>query len=218
MNIPFLDKVYILHHRAFKARLRLLARRLADEGVTDFEVVDMYPPVGIDYEKCVEGWEAFEDIDIIHPYGAYRNSPKKISRGSLSLVLKHLYCYRDQIKNNYSNILILEDDCLIPHHFADYITANMLEFNRLLNTEGTEMLMMGTSHDYVSKKKNGKCVQYDFNQKCRCTHAYVVNIGVTPTLLDDFKPINLPIDFKLNEIMQLNDIKVAWSEPGLKQK
>jgi len=218
MKIPIVDKIYILHHRGFKKRLAILTRRLSEEGITDYEIVDRYPPEMVDYAKHIDGWDKFVDIDIVHPYGVYRNFSQKISRGSLSLVLKHLHCYIDQVKNNYSNILILEDDCLIPAGFLNYVTENMIGFNDLLNTEGTSMLMMGTSHHYVSKKQNGKCVQYDVNQKCRCTHAYAVNISVTNTLLDNFHPINLPIDFKLNEIMQLKDIKVAWSEPGIKQR
>ena len=55
------------------------------------------------------------------------------------------------------------------------------------------------------------------NQKTRCTHAYINNIMATKKILKNIYPINLPIDFKLNEIIQIENIKVAWSEPGLNQ-
>ena len=216
-DIIGLDKIYVLNHISFGNRRDVIEKRLKEENI-EYKLVQNYPPEEIDYEKELIGYEKFEDIDIIHPYGEYRNFSKKISVGSLSLVLKHLWCYRDQIENQYENILILEDDCHIPSNFNKYLNGNMKDYLELKETSGVGMLMVGMSHHFISKNLiPGKYAHYSENQKCRCTHGYIVNINTTKIILENFHPINLPIDFKLNEIMQLKDIKVAWSEPGLNQ-
>jgi len=214
--IKGLDKIYVLNHSDFVSRRERIVSKLNKQNI-DYQLVQNFHPNEIEYEKELEGWENFEDIDIVHPYGVYRNFSKKISIGSLSLVLKHLWCYKDQISNGYENVLILEDDVQIPKNFKDYLENNMKEYIQLIDSEGVGVLMMGKSHHFISKNSNGKCVRYDKNQKCRCTHAYVLNINTTKIILDRFDIINLPIDFKLNEIMVIEDIKVAWAEPGLIQ-
>ena len=55
-------------------------------------------------------------------------------------------------------------------------------------------------------------------QKTRCTHAYIISKPCADIMLSAFKNYNLPIDFKMNEIIQLTGLKVFWYEPGLKQK
>jgi hypothetical protein len=37
-------------------------------------------------------------------------------------------------------------------------------------------------------------------------------------MLNRFQNFNLPIDFKMNEVIQLETINVWWYEPGIKQK
>ena len=212
-----LDKIYVLNHFDFRERRERIENKLKSENI-EYQLVQNYHSSEIDYEKELEGWKKFEDVDIVHPYGVYRNFSKKISVESLSLVLKHIWCYRDQISNNYQNVLILEDDAQIPNNFKNYLNENMKEYLYLLENDDIGMLMVGMSHHFISKKQNGKCVQYAENQKCRCTHAYIINIETTKKVLNRFSIINLPIDFKLNEIIAIENIKVAWSEPGIIQR
>lgn len=211
-----LDNIYLLHHIDFKYRKDKIENRLLEENVK-VEWVENYLPDDIDYEKELINHEVFEDIDIIHPYGIYRNFSKKISINSLSLVLKHLWCYKDQLLNNYENVLILEDDVEIIPNFNDYLDNVMMEFNKLKTENDVEMVMLGTSHYFTAKKTENNFIYYNEHQKTRCTHAYILNISATKKIVEKFTIINLPIDFKLNEIIQITNIKVAWAEPGLKQ-
>ena len=209
-----IDKIYVLHHKDFTKRKEFIENRLKEEDI-EFEFVENFLPEEIDYEKELENWENFPKIDVMHPYGVYANFSKKISAGSLSLVLKHLWCFKEQIKHNYENILILEDDANIPPSFKNLLYKIMVEFKE----SDSEMVMVGTSHHFQSKNITpGRIVHDGPNQKTRCTHAYIINISITQKLIDGFNIINLPIDFKLNEIIQLEDIKVAWVEPGITQK
>lgn len=217
MKIKNLDKIYVLNHVDFHKRREVIENSLKKEGI-EYELVQMYHPNDIDYEKELLNWEIFEPVDIVQPHGIYQNFSKKISMGSLSLVLKHKWCYIDQIKNNYKTVLILEDDALIPDNFNEFLEKNVDEFIEMNKNESIGMLMVGTSHNFnVHNTTDGKYVYYNENQKTRCTHAYILDIDTTKKILPRFNIINLPIDFKLNEIIQVEGIKVAWTQPGLIQ-
>ncbi len=211
-----LDKIFVLNHSDFVDRRKKISDALAVEQL-EFEIVDKYHPDEIDYEKELIGWEEYKKILIRQPYNSYVNFSKKISIGSLSLVLKHLWCYREQVSRGYEHILILEDDCSIQKGFKEFLEKNFNDFISLRN-ENVGMLMLGSYENFVSKAINdNKSCYYSPNQKTRCTHAYIINMETAKKLIRNFKPINLPIDFKLNEIIEIEDIKVAWSEPGLPQ-
>jgi len=217
MKIENLDKIYVLNHSDFEQR-RIKIESILKEQDIEYELVQSFHPKNIDYEKELNGWENFEPITIKHPYGQYENFSKKISINSLSLVLKHKWCFTEQIKNNYKTILILEDDVDIPNNFFSFLNKNIIEFIDMNKNESVGMLMIGTSHNYLTKnKKENKFIHYNQNQKTRCTHAYLIDIETTKKVLPRFNTINLPIDFKLNEIIQVESIKVAWTEPGLNQ-
>jgi hypothetical protein len=54
-------------------------------------------------------------------------------------------------------------------------------------------------------------------QKTRCTHCYIISSEAAQKMIEGFGNINLPIDFKMNEVIQINRMKIGWVEPGLKQ-
>lgn len=211
-----LDKIYVLNHSDFTERKEYIEIKLKEQNI-DFELVQRFHPKDIDYEKEINGWENFSDIEIVQSHGSYKNFSEKITTGQLSLLLKHKWCIENQLENKYENILILEDDCEIPPNFVDFLNQNMKEFLELKDKENVTVLMVGGYLFFVSKSKETGLVRYYENQKTRCTHAYIVNINAAEKILKNFTVMNLPIDFKLNEIMQIENIKVAWTEPGLKQ-
>jgi GR25 family glycosyltransferase involved in LPS biosynthesis len=214
-----IDKIYVLNHSDFINRRRFIENRLYSQNI-DFELVQTYHPNEIDYDKEMAGWEKFEDIDILCTTSKYRNFSQKLNVGSLSLNLKHIWCYKNQIENNYENVLILEDDADIPDNFKQYIEDNMEEFLKLKEEIGVGMMMLGNCFDFLTANKHERFNHtfYNVNQKTRCTHAYVINLDTTKKILSRFKNHNLPIDFKLAEIIQIEDIKVSWSEPSIWQK
>lgn len=140
----------------------------------------------------------------------------KIKVSELSLYLKHLYCFEDQIKNNYQNVLILEDDLLIPseYNFIDYVNYCIREYKKM----NADMMFLGSCCDIkVNNIRRNKYVYLNKNQLTRCTHVYTVNIEAAKKIITKVHPKNMPIDFKLNEIIIVENLKVAWTEPSLKQ-
>jgi len=209
-----MDKIFVLHHPPLKNRKSYLLN-----GFKTFDIdVEWVESFGIeeikdDYKKYVSKKEDFFQGTIIHPYGQYKNFIKKITLSELSLYLKHKYCFEQQLKHGYETILILEDDILLTTNFKEYLNNHIKEF---ISKKG-DMLIMGRSHRFEVKKINGKHIHIHPHNKTRCTHAIAYNKKCLDKILQNIDIINLPIDFKLNEIIQKENLSVYWSKPGLLQ-
>lgn len=212
-----LNKTYLLHHRdeKFKKRYDYISERLKEENI-DYEVIDSHHPDNINYNELMIGYETHPQIIIEQLFNmSYMNFSKKISVGSLSLVLKHMDCWKKLLENNFDYILVLEDDAEIPNNFSETINNIMSE----VDSNNCELVMIGTTDGFVSPNINrNNLLHFNKFQKTRCTHAYIISKSCAKKMLDGFLNFNLPIDFKMNEVIQLTDIKVWWYEPGIKQK
>jgi GR25 family glycosyltransferase involved in LPS biosynthesis len=212
-----IDKIYLLHHPdvKFKKRFEYISNRLNDEKL-QFEVIDSHHPHEIDYDNLMIDYEKTQSLTIEQIKGySYQNFYKKISKESLSLILKHLECWKHQIEENFEYVLVFEDDCEIPENFSQTLENIMTE----IHNKNCELVMIGTAFDFVSPNKiEGEKIHYHPFQKTRCTHCYIMNKTCAEKMIDGFKNFNLPIDFKMNEIIQYEKIQVYWYEPGLKQK
>lgn len=213
-----LDKVFLLHHRnnSFSKRYDYISKRLNEENI-EYQIIDSFSPDEIDYENIVRNYLEFIPmrIDQIGNH-SYNNFSKKISSASTSLVLKHMDCWKKQIENNYEYCLILEDDCEIPYSFTEKLNSIMIE----VKNHKSNLVMVGTAFDFKSPSniETDKNIYYHQKQKTRCTHAYIISKDCANKMINGFSNINLPIDFKMNEVIQLENIEVYWYEPGLKQK
>jgi len=209
-----IDKIFVLHHPPLKNRKEYLLKELSKyemevEWVEDFGIEEIKDK----YDEYTSRKDEFYRGKIITPRRQYKNFSKKISLSELSLYLKHRYCFQQQKQHGYNTILILEDDIVCIKEFSDYIHNHITEFQ---NEEG-DMLIMGKSHNFNIKRKTGKYIHHHPHYKTRCTHAIAYNKKCIDRLLNNIDIINLPIDFKLNEIIQKESLKVYWSAPGILQ-
>jgi GR25 family glycosyltransferase involved in LPS biosynthesis len=209
-------QVFVLHHRDFRNRGEKIFERLKEEGI-DYQIIDGFSPDEINYEDYTQNYEKFEDI-IVYQLGplSYRNSSRKISPVDLSLILKHCHSWDYQYKNAIEFALIMEDDCDIPQNFSQLIDRVIKESEVL----GLDLVMLGSfpSPLFVSPNQRPDfIVHYHPLQKTRCTHCYLIRKSASKTMVDGFVNINNAIDFKMNEVMQLNNLKIGWLEPGLPQ-
>lgn len=206
-------KIYVVHHNKLIDRKLLISERLKDESIV-VDWVELFTPEEIksNYEIYVKD-NTFHDIIINHPYGRYKNFSKKITLSELSLFLKHKFCFEQQIKNNEEFMLILEDDCVIPKNFNQVLINNLNEFIK----KNGDILILGECENFKPLGKNGEYIHYDSKNKTRCTHAILYNIESTKKIIKYMNTVNLPIDFKLNEIMELEKFNVFWTIDGLHQ-
>ena len=216
------DKIFVAHHPPLKERKEYLSQALKANDI-EVEWVESFSVEEIkdNYEEYISRREEFFKGTIVIPQFPgkknqdYENFSKKISLGSLSLYLKHKYCFEQQLKHSYDTILILEDDIMVPNDFKTYINNHMDEF---IKSDG-DMLVIGKSHwfDVLPHWRTGEWIHTSPNYKTRCTHAIAYNKKCVNKILDNIGIINLPIDFKLNEIIQKENLEVYWSQPGLLQ-
>lgn len=209
-----LDKVYLLSHPSFITRREYITDKLSVE-IVNFEMVENYSPEEIDTESYTKNYEDYLPIIIYQvKHYSYYNKSNKISPSSLSLVLKHIHCWKNQLENDFEYTMIVEDDCEIPNNFKDLLERVLDE-----TKEGNfDIVMLGGFSDFISPNISpNRLIHYHPFQKTRCTHCYIINRNAAKIMIDGFVNINNPIDIKMNEVIQLNNLKVAWLEPGLKQ-
>jgi len=210
--MELIDKIFVLNHKDLIDRKELIERRLKEESI-NYEIIQEFYPKDIVYEDFIPKEQNFPIVTIQHPYGSYENFFKKITISELSLYLKHKYCFERQIEEGYETILILEDDAKIPHNFITLLTNQLTEFNE----KNGDVLMMGECFNFKSKINNGKFIDYDELNRTRCTHAILYKLNATKKIYPHINNISLPIDFKLNEIFQMEGIKVFWSKESIEQ-
>lgn len=93
----YFDKIFIinLHYRG--DRLEPLLKRLEDNGITNYKVIDGY--VG----------DMFKRVNFARMFSFKHNA--------LGCLFSHLRCMHEAIHNEYERILILEDDVLLHKDF-----------------------------------------------------------------------------------------------------
>ena len=149
-------------------------------------------------------------------YTLYENAGKRVSIPELSLYLKHQYCFEQQIENEYETIVILEDDIMLPDNFEEYLNVCCEEFDNY--NPKLDCVMLGSCFGFTSPYiKENRLIHYGENQLTRCTHAMMFSLDATKKIIQNLYPINWPIDFKLNEIIIKENLKVGWTEPSLQQ-
>lgn len=206
--------VYVLNHPPLTDRRERITTRLIEESIV-FDIIDKFSPEEFNNDELTVDWQIYEKIiiDQIGEY-SYHNYSRKLKPASTSLVLKHIYAWLKLITIGDKFALILEDDCEIPYGFSKLLQTITQEF---IDSD-CEIAMLGGYLDFISPNIiPDKLLHYHEKQKTRCTHAYLIKDSAAEKMFNGVNNINNPIDFKMNEIIQLNDIKVSWLEPGLKQ-
>ena len=221
LKMSFVEKIYICHHKPLKER-KLKLSKIIKGFKTELDWVEKFQPDEIkeSYSKLinVENFKINKDlpgIDQFH-YVYHKNAGRKITISEYSLYLKMKYCFEDQIKNQYENIIIFEDDVLLDKDIENYLNICAFEFTN--HIPKLDCLIMGTAFNFKSQYiKPNKIIHFGKNQLTRCTHAMMFSLIAAKIICKNLDRVNWPIDYKLNEIIIKESLKVAWSEPGLYQ-
>ena len=188
-------KTFCLHHTDCPERKIKLEEVFQREGIT-VEWVEDFHPSTIDVSK----------LDLQHD----------LNINAISVYLKHQKCYELQKKNNYKNILILEDDVIIPEDFGfiSFVEKCMIDFESL---EGDLMFIGGAFDIKPPIIHSDQTVYTAPGFKSRCIHCYVVSDRCTDTILKTINIMDDAADWKLNKIIDDNKLKVCYTEPSIQQ-
>lgn len=191
-----IDKIFVCHHTPLTQR-KIELQKIFKHNNIKTEWVEIYLPSEIEYE--------------------YKRVIGSLNDSEISLYLKHEYCFKFQVENNLKNILILEDDVIIPSNFINYLERCMNEFTR--HSPKLDGLMLGSCCNIHPKNiTDEKYVYYEIGNLTRCAHAMIFNLEASRKIIRNLKIINYPIDHKLNWIIKKEDLKIGWVEPSIKQK
>lgn len=127
--------------------------------------------------------------------------------GAYGLLLTNIRILENAILNNYSNILILEDDVLFINNFYEIFNERINSLPDdwdLFYLGGNNMFEIGKFNlvtgdkDFVVKKENYKTLNHELCKTTwtQTTHAVAINSKFYPVLLNFIKSVNctLPID------------------------
>ena len=79
-------------------------------------------------------------------YDAIKKQNRNINKGQSGCYFSHMYCLNDAVQNNYTNIIILEDDIIFHKKFHSLFEHTMLQ-------DSYDILMLGAS-DFDFYKSN----------------------------------------------------------------
>ena len=168
-----IDKAYVINLKKNKDRLKRFKKntKKANIKVERFNAV-----YGKDLPK--------EHPDIIKYFVKNHN----LNPGEIGCALSHIKIWEDALKNNYKNIIVFEDDAIIPKDF-------WYRFNEAYNElpKDWDILFLGLNWPYVRKiSENISKVIFKEGTSNFGTHAMLVNVNNIKKLLN--KKINEPID------------------------
>jgi len=184
-------KYFCLHHLPLQDRRDYLQERfkvlnLVVEWVTNFAPEEITIPIDATFKNQAE----------------------------FSLYCKHLYCIEQQIKHNINNIIIFEDDVLLPDDFNEHVNQCLQEFKEI----NGDLLFLGICcgiqpSNIVPNKK----VYWEPGFLTRCAHCYIVTLEAAKKIYKHLQVNPVAYDFKLNKIIESENLKSCYGEPGIHQ-
>jgi GR25 family glycosyltransferase involved in LPS biosynthesis len=194
-------KYFCLHHKpAIERKNRLL--EVFSLKQIEVEWVELYHPDTIEYSSL-------NISNRIH-------NGESLSKGEISLYLKHKHVLELQKEYGWHNVVILEDDVIIPNelNFNKYIEQAINEFDEL----NGDILNFGTAfnmHPHIIHPT--KLVYHEPHFTTRCAHAYHISNRCIGQVIESLNVIDDAWDWKLNNIIKKYNLKSCYVEPGLHQ-
>ena len=190
----FYQQIYVIHWKPLKERKTYLEDIFEKHNLTKLVT-------------WVDQYESKNDLKGV-------KNPFNLNKKLLMVNLSHLFCYNDQIKNKYKNILIFEDD--IDFEYLDiisYLNQAAKEFQEL---DGDIAFLSNCCGLEVKNAKPPKLLYYHPSYVTRCCAAYIVNEKCVEKLSNSV--INChAIDRVLNAMIPLLNLRCLWSGLAIKQ-
>ncbi len=143
-------------------------------------------------------------------------APRDISLADIAVSINHLLVWKDIVKNNHKNVLVLEDDILFFQNSLDHLQNKILQnlpddYDLISLEDGAHMHATMYGHDITEDK-------YLYKIDCgrmRCTGAYLMNGKAAKKIvsLHEKKRWTLEIDHVIDLYGKLGLLNIYWAEP-----
>lgn len=212
-------KIFVLHYSKLTHRKKYILEQFKRHGITDYEFIEKFDKDAITDDECPE---------FTQEYVTQR-------RAELSLHLKHLYLYRLMVSENYSEVLVFEDDVVLSNDFmkklTEYMRQTPTDYDMLFIGDGCK-LHIPRNQLVANQYIYAKCLHetaWGGNGAARCTDSYIIHqrcakklcdyaaaaAGDSGAALDKTKKIDIPVDWWLNKAARELVLKVYWAEPTI---
>lgn len=197
-------KIFVVHYKKLINRKTHILEQFKKYNITDYEFIEIDRD-----ELCEQNISMFQE---------------NYSKSQIAISLSHFYAYK-QIKDNYDNGLIFEDDVILSDNFINifnkYITKLPEDYDMLFLGDGCNLHI--EKHKLIPNKyiyeKGLYPTSWGGDGAGRCTDSYLVNKKCAIKLCEYINnlsyKINLPIDWWLNIAARDNNFKVYWAEPTI---
>jgi len=200
-------KIFVVHYKKLIDRKDFIINQFKKYNITDYEFIE------IDRDE-LEGY----DLSI------FENIPNSF----IAIGLSHMYAY-NQIKDNYDEALIFEDDVILCDNFIDifnnYLTQLPKDYDMLFIGDGCNLHIQ---KDNLISNKNiyKKCLyptSWGGDGCTRCIDSYLVSKKCAIKIceyIDNIKynskyKINTTTDWWLNIVARNIILQIYWAEPTI---
>jgi GR25 family glycosyltransferase involved in LPS biosynthesis len=190
----FYDRIFVIHWKPLKERKEYLLNK--------FKELDISEKV-----EWVEQYETERDL-------LKENNPFNINSKILAVNLSHIFCYKEQLRKKYKNILIFEDD--VDFGYIDVIKYLNQAAEEFENLDGDMAFLSTCCGLKVEKINPPQLLYYDASYVTRCCGAYIVNERCVDKLIKSVLNLHA-IDRVLNAVIPLLNIRCLWSGLPLRQ-
>lgn len=191
------EMVYVCHYKKLKERRICLLNQLEKNSIDKYIFVDSYDK---------DSWDIEE---ITKDYPNITNPKNNMTHGEMSLAMKHAWIVEDSFKNNYSSVLVLEDDAVLCENFTE-------KFNNYKNQlpNDWDIGWVGSCLNLREPQVEGKNV-YLTKRGSRCTHAFCLSHKFCSRFHEHMKKINKQSDMFYNYLISSFNINNYWFQPPL---
>ena len=164
-----IDKIYIINLKDSTDRWKNCEEQLNKYGITNYERFDAIRP----------------DLNKIDPIQYSKNNMKHSKNyiiGALGCKLSHLQIIMNAKKNNYNQILILEDDFLLCNNFLEKYNNIISIMNQ--DNIAFDMLYLGFSIVRNNPYIDTNIINLKKITNGHTTHAYILNKSFYNTIID----------------------------------
>jgi GR25 family glycosyltransferase involved in LPS biosynthesis len=172
------DKIYVINMDKDINRMKILDKKMKK--------------LGLEYKRI-------PGVDGKKKYSKYKNKTK-LRPGQLGCLLSHINVIKDAIKNNYNNILVLEDDIVFHKNFHMEFVK---KYKKLIKREKKfDLIYLGCSQSMGGNGKWNNTLmedEYYINYETDGTFGMLINKNIFLKIIEVNKNMEIPIDTSLSK-------------------
>lgn len=194
-------KFFCLHHKPATDRRDRLDECFSHHSM-EVEWIELFQPEEIDFTTLNLSNRIHND--------------QALSEGEISLYMKHRHVIELQKSYEYSDVIIMEDDVILPYdwNMKNYFNQCLEEFDSMQG----DILNIGTAFNFSPYLTTpDRLVYHEKHFTTRCAHCYSISNRCIDRVLGDLYTIDDAWDWKLNHLIEKYNLKSCYVEPGIHQ-